>query len=150
MLRSVWWPEMRADIRRFTDSCDCKHVSAQSLQRPERQHPLGEMDTGPSGPNACLCVDYSGPFPARDGYTWILAASCRDTKFVRAFVTKTQTAAETAYVLLHGWVLNYGLPGTVLSDNGPSFSNALIKHLEFMLIELGAIAPKRKKRNTMF
>jgi hypothetical protein len=27
--------------------------------------------------------------------------------------------------------------------------NALIKHLEFMLIELGAIAPKRKKRNTM-
>jgi len=29
-------------------------------------------------------------------------------------------------------------------------SNAFIKHLEFMLIELGAIAPKRKKRNTMF
>jgi hypothetical protein len=28
-------------------------------------------------------------------------------------------------------------------------SNAFIKHLEFMLIELGAIAPKRKKRNTM-
>jgi hypothetical protein len=28
--------------------------------------------------------------------------------------------------------------------------NALIKHLEFILIELGAIAPKRKKQNTMF
>ena len=28
--------------------------------------------------------------------------------------------------------------------------NALIKHLEFMLIELGAIAPKRKRRNMMF
>ena len=28
--------------------------------------------------------------------------------------------------------------------------NALIEHLEFMLIELGAIAPKRKRRNTMF
>ena len=27
--------------------------------------------------------------------------------------------------------------------------NALIKHLEFMLIELGAIAPKRRKRNKM-
>ena len=27
--------------------------------------------------------------------------------------------------------------------------NAVIKHLEFMLIELGAIAPKRRKRNTM-
>jgi hypothetical protein len=28
--------------------------------------------------------------------------------------------------------------------------NALVKHLEFMLIELGAIAPKRKKRTMMF
>ena len=133
MLRSVWWPEMRADIRRFTDSCECKHVSAQGRQRPVRQHPLGEMDTGPSGPNACLCVDYCGPFPERDGFTWIMVVSCRDTKCVRAFATKSQTAAETAYVLLHGWVLNYGLPNTLLSDQGPSFDNALIKHLAKLL-----------------
>ena len=133
MLRSVWWPEMRADIRRFTDACECKHVSAQGCQRPERQHPLGEMDTGPSGPNACLCVDYCGPFPERNGFTWILVVSCRDTKFVRAFATKSQTAAETAYVVLHGWVLNYGLPSTFLSDHGPSFDNALIKHLAKLL-----------------
>ena len=133
MLRSVWWPEMRDDIRRFTDACECKHVSSQGRQRPERQHPLGEMDTGPSGPNACLCVDYCGPFPERDGFTWIMVVSCRDTKFVRAFATKSQTAAETAYVLLHGWVLNYGLPNTFLSDQGPSFDNALIKHLAKLL-----------------
>jgi hypothetical protein len=28
--------------------------------------------------------------------------------------------------------------------------HALVKRIEYMLIELGAIAPKRKNRNTMF
>ena len=119
MLLSVWWPEMHTDIHRFTDACDCKHVSAQGRERPKRQHPLGEMDTRPSGLNACLCVDYCSPFPERNGFTWVMVVSCRGTKFVCAFATKTQTGAETAYILLHGWVLNYGLPNTFLSDQGP-------------------------------
>jgi hypothetical protein len=130
MLRSVWWIDMRTDIRRFTDSCECKN--AKSRARPERQHPLGQMETG-TGPNSIVCADFCGPFAERDGYVYVLVVSCMTTKYSKAFASKTQTAAEIAYILLHGWVLNYGLMSKLLSDQGSGFCSEVISHLGKLL-----------------
>jgi len=77
-------------------------------------------------PFAALAIDLLGPLPRiPEGYEYILVICDRFTKVTRAVRLRDITALDVLSSFLDTWVASYGLPDSVLSDNGPQFAAAL-------------------------
>ena len=74
-----------------------------------------------------VCMDYLTLKPSKDGIQNILIITDHLTKFAVAVPTKNQTAKTTA--LFNSFIIPYGLPKTIHSDQGANFSIKLIKEL---------------------
>ncbi len=87
----------------------------------------GRMD-GPRGrdvaqePNAIWTIDSKGPFRTRDG-RWCYPLTVVDaaSRFLLACVAHRTPATSAARAVLHHCFHHYGIPTTILSDNGPPF-----------------------------
>ena len=51
------------------------------------------------------------------------------TKYVQAYVMPKQTAAVDAQTLSENFLVHYGWPENILTDQGKSFENSLIREL---------------------
>ena len=51
------------------------------------------------------------------------------TKYVQAYVTPKQTAPVVAWTLWENFLVHYGWPEKILTDQGKSFENSLIREL---------------------
>ena len=67
--------------------------------------------------------------PSKSGIQNKLIITDRFTKFAVAVPTKNQTAKTTADALFNSFIIPYGLPKTIHSDQGANFSSKLIKEL---------------------
>ena len=67
-------------------------------------------------------MDLIGPLPTTTaGKRFILVITDRFTKLARAAATSETTAAHVAALLLNNWIYPYGIPKSILTDNGPQF-----------------------------
>jgi transposase InsO family protein len=70
-------------------------------------------------------LDLVGPLPAtREGFTHLLTAVDRSTRWAEALPLKATAAADCADVFIAGWVARYGVPAVVTSDRGVQFASA--------------------------
>jgi len=77
-------------------------------------------------PFAALAIDSFGPLPRTpEGYEYILFICHRFTKVTRAVPLKDFSALDVLSAFLDTWVASYGIPDSVLSDNGPRFAAVL-------------------------
>jgi len=77
-------------------------------------------------PFAALAIDLLGPLPwTPEGYEYILVICDRFTKVTRAVPLRDITALDGLSAFLDTWVASYGIPDSVLSDNGPQFAAVL-------------------------
>jgi len=77
-------------------------------------------------PFAALATDLLGPLPRTpEGYEYILVICDRFSKVSRAVPLRDITALDVLGAFLDTWVASYGIPDSVLSDNGPQFAAVL-------------------------
>ena len=79
-------------------------------------------------PGSFIAVDHTGPYPCKQGYSYILTVTCLASKHLVLLPQKSITAVATARALLT-YFRYYGMPISILSDNGTAFKNALMTEL---------------------
>ncbi|CDF32213.1 unnamed protein product [Chondrus crispus] len=76
-----------------------------------------------AGPLEFVAMDLYGPLPKTPhGNRHILVITDRFTKLCRAIPLRTTQAQQVAQTFLDAWVYPYGMPDTLLTDNGPQFT----------------------------
>ena len=130
MRRKYYWPSMVADVYAWVAQCSgCarNRVHGQTHTSLMRLFPATEPFSG-------LAMDLLGPLPtSRNGHRFILVICDRFTKLTRAIPLKVTTALAIASVFLDHWVAAYGVPDTVLTDNGPQFAAVFLQGVLGML-----------------
>ena len=118
-----YWPGMYADVVAYINSC------ARCLRRKSQQDkaPLVNIET--SQPLELIHVDYLKIEPSKGNIENVLVITDHFTRYAQAFPSKTQTALTTAKLLWNNFILHYGFPEKIISDQGRNFESELIGHL---------------------
>ena len=120
----VYWPMMSADVEDWINQCDrCIKRKTHATARA----PLVSIVT--SQPMELLCIDYLTLEISKGGYQHILVITDHFTKYAMAVPTKNQSAKVTAEALFNGFLVHYGFPRKLHSDQGANFEGKLIKEL---------------------
>jgi len=122
MRNHYYWPSLAADVFGWVAACPTcaknRLMGTQSIASM-RLFPATE-------PFAALAIDLLGPLPRTpEGYEYILVICDRSSKFTRAVPLKDISALDVLSAFLDTWVASYGIPDSVLSDNGPQFAAVL-------------------------
>ena len=119
MRRDYYWPHMASDIHQTVTDCrSCARVRG-TLRRHQKKLTLFPA----AGPLEFVAMDLFGPLPkTAHGNKHILVITDRFTKMCRAIPLRTAQAPQVAQAFLDSWVYPYGVPDTLLTDNGPQFT----------------------------
>jgi len=120
----VYWPNMIADMQQWIRSCErCIRRKAPTNAKAH----LVSIHT--TQPLELVCMDYLSLEISKGGYQNILVITDHFTKFAIAIPTKNQTAKTTAESLFNGFIVPYGLPLKLHSDQGATFESQIISEL---------------------
>ena len=123
MLQSrFFWPRMSNDIRIHIRSCD-QCMRFKQLQEREEMSPIET-----TYPLELVHLDFL-TIGQNDRTMNVLVVTDHFTQYAQAFVTPKQTAAVTVKTLWENYLVHYGWPASILTDQGRSFENYLIKEL---------------------
>ena len=133
-----FWPGMDKFIRENVKTC------RRCIRRKTgggRSAALVNMTS--SSPMEIVCVDYLSLERSKGGVENILVITDHFSWYAQAIPTRNQTAKTTARVLFDNFIVNYGFPACIHSDQGQNFESNLIK-------ELCQIARVEKSRTTPY
>ena len=124
--RTYYWPQMAADVAATVRNC---HACARNRVKL-RKH-LNRLKLFPATrPLESLAIDILGPLPkTRTGKRFLLIVTDRFTKLTQVAPLRTITAYHVAVAFCEVWVFKYGIPRTLLSDNGPQFASKFFTHV---------------------
>ena len=118
-----YWPGMHADVVSYINSCP------RCLRRKSQQDKAPLMNTETSQPLELIHLDYLKIEPSKGNIENVLVITDHFTGYVQAFPSKTQTALATAKLLWNNFILLYGFPAKIITDQGRNFESELIGHL---------------------
>ncbi|KAJ8286180.1 hypothetical protein GJAV_G00035430 [Gymnothorax javanicus] len=119
-----YWPKMASDIEKKVNTCD-RCVRRKAL--PERAAPLVNIMT--TRPLELICMDFLSIEPDRSNTKDVLVITDHFTKYAVAVPTSNQKARTVAKCLWDNFIVHYGIPEKLHSDQGPDFESRLIKEL---------------------
>ena len=133
-----FWPGMDSYIRERVRHCE------RCIKRKTPQNASAELvSIVSSAPLEIICLDYLSLERSKGGFENILVVTDHFSRYAQAFPTKNQTARTTARVLFDNFIVHYGFPARIHSDQGQNFESNLIK-------ELCSIAGTEKSRTTPY
>ena len=120
-----FWPRMNDDVRTHIRSCEwCLRFK----QKPEKEE-MSSFET--SYPMEIVHMDYlvigSKKNPNKD--INVLVVTDHFTRYAQAFVTTSQTTLVVAQTLYKDYLVHYGWPEKLHSDQGRNFESNIIKEL---------------------
>ncbi len=119
-----FWPRMANDVETKIKTCE-RCVRRKSL--PERAAPLVNITT--TRPLELICMDFLSIEPDQSGTKDVLVLTDHFTKFALAIPTPNQKARTVAKCLWENFVLYYGIPEHIHTDQGTDFESKLIKEV---------------------
>lgn len=114
-----YWPKMRSDIANFV-----RHCSTCAAHKPSQLKPTDKMVSHPkiSRPWEMISMDLVGPLPrSKHGNTFILNVTDYLSKFTLLFPLRKATGEAVVKKIENEVFLMYGVPRTIICDNGPQF-----------------------------
>lgn len=121
MTYHYYWPTMKTDTEAFVKSCDvCK--AAKPTNRNEK-NVMGAY-RNPLGPWRVLAIDFIGPLVrSKNGHKWILSIIDNFSKYVHIIPLREATAGLTIKAIEREIFLRFGIPQTIICDNGTQFKS---------------------------
>ena len=114
---------MYVDVVSYINSCPrCLHRKSQ----PDKA-PLLNIEA--SQPLELTHLDYLKIEPSKGNIENVLIIADHFTRHAQAFPSKTQTALATAKLLWNNFILHYGFPLKIITDQGRNFESELIENL---------------------
>jgi transposase InsO family protein len=124
MKERFWWPQMSAQVEEKIKMCD-RCIRRKSPTNSKA--PLVNITS--TYPLELVCMDFLKLDTCKGGYTNVLVIVDHFTRFAQAFPTKNQTAKTTAEIFFHNFVLKYGFPTKLLTDQGANFESQLMQEV---------------------
>lgn len=117
-----FWTGLRKDVESFARRCDdCQRYKH---SKPNTQ-PLTITSTA-SRTFQKIFLDLVGPIDMdTNGYKYILTIQCDLSKFVEAYPLANKEAETVAQSFVSNFLLRYGLPDEILTDQGTEFLSSI-------------------------
>ena len=118
-----FWPGMQMDVASYINSCPrCIRRKSQ----PDTA-PLHNIEA--TQPLELIHLDYLQIEPSKGNIENVLIVTDHFTRYAQAYPSKTQTALATAKLLWNNFIVHYGFPNKIISDQGCNFESELIANL---------------------
>ena len=121
--RRFYWPGYREDVIRWCQWCEkCQRHKRGTQKRAPLQHrPVGM-------PMEKVAMDIVGPLPETEANNkYILVIGDQFTKYTDAYALPDQTSMTVADTLVTKFILRWGAPQQLHSDQGPCFEAELFQ-----------------------
>ena len=119
-----YWPGMMADVADYCRTCGrCTLAKA-----GKKLHPTMSSLTA-TRPLEILAVDFTLLERSTGGIENVLVLTDVFTKYTQAIPTKDQKATTVARVLVKEWIVRFGVPKRIHSDQGRNFESKVIQEL---------------------
>ena len=118
-----YWPGMYIDVASYLNSCPrCLRRKSQADQAPLLNIEVNQ-------PLELVHLDYLKIEPSKGNVENVLIITDHFTRYAQAFPSKTQTALATAKLLWNNFILHYGFPEKIITDQGRNFESELVENL---------------------
>lgn len=119
-----FWPSMNKDTSLWTKCCiTCQRTKVQ-------RHTVSPLEQFPPAERLMhIHIDIIGPLPISDGKRYCVTIVDRATKWPEAFPVRDMEANTIATVIYEGWIVRFGCPERITSDQGRQFESHLFKTL---------------------
>lgn len=119
-----YWPGMTRDAEEWIKMCGpC------TLRKTPAKGCAPLVSIPSSQPLELICMDFLCLETSKGGYNNVLVITDHYTKYAIAVPTKNSTAKTTADAFFNNFVVHYGLPTRIHTDQGPNFESQLLKEL---------------------
>ncbi|RDY06831.1 Pro-Pol polyprotein, partial [Mucuna pruriens] len=122
----LYWPTIFRDAHEFVSTCEnCQKAGVAMNRRHEMpQQPIQFCEIFD-----VWGIDFMGPFPVSNGYSYILLAVDYVSRWVEAMATKTNDARVVVDFLKSNIFCRFGVPKALISDQGSHFCNRAMASL---------------------
>ena len=114
---------MHIDVASYLNSCPrCLRRKSQADQAPLLNIEVNQ-------PSELVHLDYLKIEPIKGNVENVLIITDNFTRYAQAFPSNTQTALATAKLLWNNFILHYGFPEKIITDQGRNSESELIDNL---------------------
>ncbi|KAG8193720.1 hypothetical protein JTE90_005018 [Oedothorax gibbosus] len=119
------WPNMKKEIREWTKACiNCQKVKVNrhtKSQFAEYKVPDARFST--------VHIDLIGPLPPSDGKVYCLTCIDRYSCWTEVVPLADITAETVSKAFYEHWICRFGVPATIITDQGRQFESQLFRNL---------------------
>ena len=121
-----YWPNMFAYLHKFVQSC---HICQQT--KSDRQTPKAPLLPlfEPNAPMQLVSIDLATLPEDDNGYKYILLIGDVFSKYIEGVPLQNQSATTVTSAVFNSWILKYGCPSYLLSDQGSNVDGQTIREL---------------------